>query len=571
MVYFGNWLTTASGAISIAANGEISGITGFTHAEGYDPVVLGQTVGGLTAGASYLLDFWVTGEGNGGPGGHTGVFGLEIDGDTRHLLLPAGSNSFGLDQRYQVALTADATSMDISFHNWGHTTNLGGFASEIVLDDVILNADARVPEPGLLMLMKKRGLQKMAYSGRFPRCPLHPSASRTVYFGGLIALALMATAAATSIAAPAINAPSIVAKDIKLPRAMAWCAYNLGTTGYNQSVAIAKMLKDRHRVTLRVIPGKNDISRLLPLKVNRVQFVANGVSTYFAQEGTFQFATAKWGPMPIRLVMMSVGLSNQAIAVTAASGITDIRGLRGKRVPWVRGAPAVNISTEALLACGDLSWSDVTRVEFPGYNAMWNGIIDGHVDAAYATTVSGPTRKLEASPDGIHWLPVPHDDTACWERIHDIAPYFTPNMATRGAALSEAHPHEGATYPYPLLVTLASQDADLVYNLVHAIHTGYDDFKNADPGSIGWALERQKLSWVVPFHDAAVDYFGAVGAWTAAHDNHNQQLLARQARLQDAWSHMMKLGISAPEDFHTTWMKLRAVRLREGGFDPVWE
>lgn len=159
MVYFGNWLTTASGAISIAAIGEISGITGFTHAEGYDPVVLGQTVGGLTAGASYLLDFWVTGEGNGGPGGHTGVFGLEIDGDTRHLLLPAGSNSFGLDQRYQVALTADATSMDISFHNWGHTTNLGGFATEIVLDDVILNADARVPEPGLLMLMKKRGLQ----------------------------------------------------------------------------------------------------------------------------------------------------------------------------------------------------------------------------------------------------------------------------------------------------------------------------------------------------------------------------------------------------------------------------
>ena len=63
----------------------------------------------------------------------------------------------------------------------------------------------------------------------------------------------------------------------KLPRAMAWSAYNLGTTGYNQAVGIAKMLKDEHRVTLRVIPGKNDVSRLLPLMVNRVQFSANGV------------------------------------------------------------------------------------------------------------------------------------------------------------------------------------------------------------------------------------------------------------------------------------------------------
>ena len=98
----------------------------------------------------------------------------------------------------------------------------------------------------------------------------------------------------------------------KLPRAMAWSAYNLGTTGYNQAVGIAKMLKDEHRVTLRVIPGKNDVSRLLPLLVNRVQFSANGVSTYFAQEGVFQFSSPRWGPIPVRVVMMSLGLSRMS-------------------------------------------------------------------------------------------------------------------------------------------------------------------------------------------------------------------------------------------------------------------
>ena len=68
---------------------------------------------------------------------------------------------------------------------------------------------------------------------------------------------------------------------------MAWSAYNLGTTGYSQAVAIGKVLKDEYGTTLRVIPGKNDISRLVPLRKGRVQFSANGIATYLAQEGVF--------------------------------------------------------------------------------------------------------------------------------------------------------------------------------------------------------------------------------------------------------------------------------------------
>ena len=71
----------------------------------------------------------------------------------------------------------------------------------------------------------------------------------------------------------------------ELPRSMAWSAYNLGTTGNSQAVGIAKMLKDRYGVNLRILPGKNDVSRLLPLVKGRVQFSAHGVATFFASEG----------------------------------------------------------------------------------------------------------------------------------------------------------------------------------------------------------------------------------------------------------------------------------------------
>lgn len=381
------------------------------------------------------------------------------------------------------------------------------------------------------------------------------------------ALALLCVMMAAVAAAQAQQKPEDVPE---LPRTLAWTAYNLGTTGYNQSVAIGKMLKDRYGVTLRVIPGKNDISRLLPLVRDRVQFSANGVATYFAQEGVFQFAARAWGPQPLRLLITSNGKSNQALAVAADSGVERFADLEGRRVAWVRGAPALNVSTEAFLACGGLGWDDVERVEFPGYGAMWNGIVAGQVDAAYATTVSGPTRKLEASPRGIDWPPVPHDDEACWRRLKSVAPYFTPHMATRGAGISEENPHEGATYPYPLLIAMADRDADLVYAMTRAIGENYDAYKNADPGAIGWARDYQIFDWVVPWHRGAVRYWREVGAWNEDLEAHNQRLIRRQEVLAEAWQEVQRLDIEDDQRFRDSWKQLRRVRLEAAGFDPIW-
>ena len=351
------------------------------------------------------------------------------------------------------------------------------------------------------------------------------------------------------------------------PRTMSWSAYNLGTTGYNQAVAIGKALKDNYDVNLRVLPGKNDVSRLLPLQRGRVQFSANGVATYFGQEGVFQFAGKTWGPMPLRMVMASHGESNQALGVADDLGIKTYADLRGKRVPYVRGAPALNVTTEAFLACGGLTWDDVERVDFPGYSAMWTGVVNGQVDAAYATTVSGPTRKLEASPRGIFWPPAPHDDEGCWERMATVVPFMEKHVATRGAAISVDNPHEGATYPYPMLITLADQDEQLVFDLARAIDVHYEEYKNADPGSIGWAMERQNFQWVVPFHDGSVRYFQSIGVWSDEAQAHNQRLIERQDVLAQAWqAHKAE----DPDDFTEVWMSRRAEALTAAGFDPIW-
>lgn len=359
--------------------------------------------------------------------------------------------------------------------------------------------------------------------------------------------------------------------EVELPRQMAWTAFNIGTTGYNQSVGIGAMLRDKYGVTLRVIPGQNDISRMIPLKTGRVDFTANGVATYLAQEGVFQFADSQWGPQPLRILISSNGLSNHSLAVAAESGISNLSELRGRRVPYVRGAPGLNLNMEAYLACGGLTWDDVTRVDFPGYEAKWNGLINGDVDVAFGNTVSGPSYRLEASPRGILWLKAPHDNEDCWQRISTLAPYLFKHIATRGASISDAAVNEAGSFPYPILTTTASQDRTLSYSLTRAISENYDDFKDSDPGAIGWALESQIFEWVVPYHEGAVDYWREIGVWTESLDAHNEALIRRQEVLAQAWAEMTSRGIRNDDEFADIWLQLRRQHLEAAGMDPVWK
>jgi len=371
---------------------------------------------------------------------------------------------------------------------------------------------------------------------------------------------------AALVAAAGLAVPSF-ADDVKLPATVAWSAYNTGTTGYNQSVAIGKALKDKYGTSLRVVPGKNDISRLTPLRNGQVQFVANGGATYFASEGVSDFAAKEWGPQPLQLLMSASSDANLSVGTAKDANIKTVADFKGKRVAWVRGADALNIGVEAVLAFAGLTWNDVKKVEFPGFAASWDGIVNGQADAAFASTVSGTVKKLEASPRGIYWPPLPHNDEAGWQRLLAVAPYFVKHTATIGAGVSKDSPHVGGAYPYPILITLASQDDGLVYSMTKAVSSQYPNFKDAMPALKGWALERQAFTWAVPYHKAAVKYWKEAGAWTADMDAHNNKLLKRQEVLAAAWATMNNSKADG-DAYKAEWMKIRTEALKKAGFTP---
>ena len=366
----------------------------------------------------------------------------------------------------------------------------------------------------------------------------------------------------------ALSASVAVAADVKLPDTLTWTAYDLGTTGYNHSVAIGKAIMDAYGTTLRVVPAKNDVSRIMPVRRGQVQFANSGSDVFYAVEGVFGYADPSWGPQPLQMVSSASSNNCLAMGTAADADIKTSSDLKGKRVAWVRGAPSLQTNVTAFMAFGGVTWDDVKKVEMPGYGPAWQALIVGQVDAMSGFTTGGIIEQAAASPRGLRWVPLPLDDEAGWKRLNKVAPHFNKVMATQGAAgVSKENPLPCAGFPYPILVTYPDQDVDLVYNMAKAISAQAPNFAKAEPTAGGWADDRQTFEWVLPFHEGAIKYWKEKGLWTEAAQARTDAMLTRQKILAKAWKSLEKKGDDA---IRTEWMKVRADALAGAGLEPVW-
>ncbi|MBR1209671.1 TAXI family TRAP transporter solute-binding subunit [Bradyrhizobium sp. JYMT SZCCT0180] len=366
-------------------------------------------------------------------------------------------------------------------------------------------------------------------------------------------------------------APAL-AQDVKLPPTMTFTAYDTGTAGFNIAVAVGKMMKDKYGTDLRVLPAGNDVARLAPLRAGRAASSAMGSGSYFAQEGVFEFGAKEWGPQALQLVLSSVDCNGASLGVAKDTGVKEVKDLKGKRVGFVVGSPALNQNSLAILAFGDLKQSDVKAVEFSSYGAMWKGLINNDVDAAFATTITGPAKEAETSPRGIVWPPLPHSDNAGWERVQKVGSFFFRHVATCGAGISKDKPIELGNYPYPIFVTYGTQPADQVYAIAKAMITGYDLYKDAAAGAAGLAADRQTKKWAVPVHPGAVKALKEAGQWSDDQETHNNALIKRQAVLAAAWADYGKSSPPSDEKaFLDGWMKARAAALAKASMPNGFE
>lgn len=373
---------------------------------------------------------------------------------------------------------------------------------------------------------------------------------------------------AAAVAALSFGSYSLAAVSAELPKSLAWTAYDVGSSGYSQAVAIGSALKNEKGVTLRILPGKNDVSRMVPLREGKVQFSATGIGAMQAYEGTEVFASPEWGPQKIMVLSMSNADSCGTIASPGNAGINTPADYKGKRLAWVKGASSLNWNIHAVLRFADLTWDDVQKVEFSGYGASMDAIINGDVDGSFTVTTSGFVTKIEASPNGLAYPVLAHDDEEGWERLMEAAPYYYKAICKDGAGIDT--PFEGAAYPYPVLIAYDTQDEDMTYAMTKAMFDLYPAYEKSAPGSYGWALDRQVFQWVLPFHPGAIRYYEEVGVWTPEIQAHNDQLLERFRIIMDTWKAHTKSAADGQEASPGSWMQARAEALEKAGLNPIW-
>ena len=374
------------------------------------------------------------------------------------------------------------------------------------------------------------------------------------------------TAAALALSVLAATAS---AQDDKLPGTLVWTTYDTGGAMHTAAVAISSALKQSEDVNLRVISAGNGVAQQSTLKTGRADFVLAGFDVYYAQEGAYQFGAKDWGPQPMRLVI--TGMTDQsyalAIAPDLAENVKSPRDLGGLRVAFVEGSPSIEGALNALImACGGLTWNDVTRVDVPGFGASVDAYMNDQADIYFTTTNSGTSLRVEASPRGLAWVPVPFADTECWDNIRAHDPRWIQKVATDGVNLPEGG-IEMASYPDMMLNTTSERDDGLVYAMVKAIYDDFDNISVAAPTNYGLAPDRQVFEYVVPFHDGAIRYFKEAGLWTDAHQAHNDKLVERQKVLAAAWQETVARDLSDETEFAEAWKAARIKALEDAGFD----
>lgn len=375
----------------------------------------------------------------------------------------------------------------------------------------------------------------------------------------------MKTMIASALAA-ILATGAAAAEEIELPNLISWTAYGTTSSGYAQSVGLGNMLKEKYDVDLRIIPGKNDVSRMLPLKAGQAEICACGIASYFGQEGVFMFADDSWGPIKLFNLFNNIGRNGQVAAMANDVGIKSYADLKGKRVAWVKGAPALQVNMLAALAYGDLTLQDVEVLQMPGWGQSIQALIDGQVDAAVASTISSALNQLAASPRGVFYSAMPHNDEEAWARAKKVAPYWNKSIVSNAIDgennTTGKMPFEAANYPYPIFVSMDSVDDDFAYSLTKAIMENYETFKDSGPGMDGYQLSNQNFEWVFPFHPGSIRYYKEAGVWDDAAQANQDANMKRIEVLASAWKDFRSMNVSS-EEFESKWLDVRARHLSD--------
>lgn len=326
------------------------------------------------------------------------------------------------------------------------------------------------------------------------------------------------------------------AADVTPPKSVSLLSAGVTSVKYQASAALSGVLSDISGETkFRTRPENTGKGRMQVMRAGRSQFMLEAITVErLTVRGQDTYDVDGWGPQPLRTVRI-VGPLAMGYMVRGDSGIKDWKDLEGKTIVQYQGYRALQSYMDPLMASW-LNGVNVKQVPVAGFAEANRAVIEGAIDLTSTSVGSGFAKEMAASPHGIHWMPLPHDDTENWAKFHSVSPMFRPFVATTGPDISPDKPLETLAY-HDRWLTYDWQDEELVYFVTKQMWEAIPKAMELHPFIKSWTddyalmLEQAES----PFHPGAIRFYKEIGIWTPEHEAWQTQRLDEEQKILAAW------------------------------------
>ena len=341
-----------------------------------------------------------------------------------------------------------------------------------------------------------------------------------------------------------------------------------GSLGYSMMIGLAKAVKEKTGVSLKVIPAGTEVARLLPTTRGDTHFsLLVSPNTYPISYGLgTTYSTEEWGPQALRIVWEGT-TGGTSWMTRGDAGMKVGADLKGKKVGVVPGQgmfeAAPYSAQAAALAFYNLTWKDVVPVPVASSAAGFKAIQDGVIDTMFIDIQAAGAIELENSKHGIWHITFPHSDIEGWKRMTTIAPYLYPLKLSQGTGpqFKEGKPVDVVSFGYDI-VSYPSLSNDISYLFAKGVWDGYDIYKETHPNLPTWNHTRGLAykTLFVPYADGTVQFFKDQGVWTPQMEQWQAKAVKLEKDRQAAWweakdaATKQNIKQSTPE-FENFWRK----------------
>lgn len=229
---------------------------------------------------------------------------------------------------------------------------------------------------------------------------------------------------------------------------------------------------------------------------------------------------------PICLMAVS-NWNTGGLVVAADSGIYKYSDLKGKRVAGNFPTPSLQLQTEAYLANGGVSWSEIKPVPVSSVAEGVKAVIDGRSDASGTITIGMPIVDELHAKRGARILPLDPSPEAVKSMRKKFPGY--PIKVTPGPGRTGVEKEQYLWAYDNYLVGGQDLPDEAAYQVVKALWENYKELAPIHVLLKDWIPDRfvSKVA-LIPYHPGAIKFYKEKGAWTDEMGKLQESLLAKK-------------------------------------------